>query len=85
MQLGVVTVKLLIADFHYCSLLGSTPIHLPPAKSTVAAFWLIMERLWALCTLDFSRAFDTVSHSQTLAAHGPDMWIFFWAGNWLGG
>lgn len=29
MQLGVGTVKFLIADLHYCSLLGSTPIHLP--------------------------------------------------------
>ncbi len=36
--------------------------------------------------LDFSKAFDTVSHSillEKLAAHGLDRWILHWVKNWL--
>ena len=38
--------------------------------------------------LDFSKAFDTVSHSillQKLAAHGLDRYTFGWIRNWLEG
>jgi len=38
--------------------------------------------------LDFSKAFDTVSHSillQELAAHGLDGCILHWVKNWLHG
>jgi len=39
--------------------------------------------------LDFSKAFDTVSHSilgkQPLAAHGLGRYSLLWVKNWLGG
>ena len=38
--------------------------------------------------LDFSKAFDTVSHSillEKLAAHGLDRYTFGWVRNWLEG
>ena len=38
--------------------------------------------------LDFSKAFDTVSHSillQKLAVHGLDRYTLGWVGNWLEG
>ena len=38
--------------------------------------------------LDFSKAFDTVSHSillQKLAAHGLDRYTLCWVRNWLEG
>ncbi|MCQ3996755.1 hypothetical protein FK506_26925 [Klebsiella pneumoniae] len=38
--------------------------------------------------LDFSKAFDTVSHSillETLAAHGLDRCTLSWVKNWLNG
>ncbi|KAK4825217.1 hypothetical protein QYF61_025489 [Mycteria americana] len=35
--------------------------------------------------LDFSKAFDTVSHSILLAAHGLDACTFCWVKNWLVG
>ena len=38
--------------------------------------------------LDFSKAFDTVSHSillGKLAAHGLDMYTLLWVRNWLEG
>ena len=38
--------------------------------------------------LDFSKAFDTVSHStllQKLAAHGLDRYTLGWVRNWLAG
>ena len=38
--------------------------------------------------LDFSKAFDTVSHSillEKLAAHGLDRYAFSWVKNWLEG
>ena len=38
--------------------------------------------------LDFSKAFDTVSHSvflEKLTSHGLDRWTLHWIGNWLDG
>ena len=38
--------------------------------------------------LDFSKAFDVVSHSilwGKLSAHGLDRYILLWVTNWLGG
>ena len=38
--------------------------------------------------LDFSRAFDTVSHGlflEKLSAHGLNRYTFCWVKNWLGG
>jgi len=47
------------------------------------------QEIWPSCLyLDFSKAFDTVTHSillGMLAAHGLDRYTLGWVKNWLGG
>ncbi|KAK4806853.1 hypothetical protein QYF61_012574 [Mycteria americana] len=67
---------------------SQSPINSSPGQTPLPQFLLLSTMSYDVVYLDFSKAFDTVSHGillEKLAAHGLDGCTLRWVKNWLDG